>query len=63
MCFINMSKVEPVLREWQLNWKLRKTTAVVFLHYYSEIIGRTGKVVFKLARAILDLCLQQVIKV
>ena len=46
-----------------LKWKLRKTTAVVFLHYYSEIIGRTGKVVFKLARAILDLCLQQVIKV
>ena len=43
-----------------LNWKLRKTTAVVFLHYYSEIIGRSGRVVFKLARAILDLCLEQV---
>ena len=43
-----------------LKWRLRKTTAVVFLHYYSEIIGRSGKVVFKLARAILDLCLEQV---
>ena len=43
-----------------LNWKLRKTTAVVFLHYYSEIIGRSGRVVFKLGRAILDLCLEQV---
>ena len=43
-----------------LKWKLRQTTAVTFLHYYSEIIGRSGKVVFKLARAILDLCLEQV---
>jgi len=42
-----------------LKWKLRKTSAVVFLHYYNEILGRSGKVVMKLARAILDLCLQQ----
>ena len=43
-----------------LKWRLRQTSAVVFLHYYSEIIGRSGKVVIKLAKAILDLCLQQV---
>jgi len=42
-----------------LKWKLKRTTSVVFLHYYSEIIGKTGKSVFKLARAILDLCLEQ----
>ena len=42
-----------------LKWRLRRTTGVVFLHYYTEIIGRGGKVVVKLARAILDLCLSQ----
>ena len=40
--------------------KLRQTTAVTFLHYYSEIIGKSGKVVFRLARAILDVCLETV---
>jgi len=42
-----------------LEWRLRKTTSAVFLHYYSEIVGKGKKVVFKLARAILDLCLTE----
>ena len=42
-----------------LNWRLRKTTSAVFLHYYSEIVGKGRKVVFRLARAILDLCLTE----
>jgi len=42
-----------------LNWRLRKTTSAVFLHYYSEIVGKGRKVVFKLARAILDLSLNE----
>jgi len=42
-----------------LDWRLRKTTSAVFLHYYSEIVGKGKKVVFKLARAILDLCLTE----
>ena len=45
-----------------VKWKLRRTTPAVFLHYYSEIIGKPGKGVFKLARAMLDLCLEQVEK-
>jgi len=43
-----------------LDWRLRKTTSAVFLHYYSEILGKGKKVVFKLARAILDLCLTEI---
>eukprot|EP00092_Neocalanus_flemingeri_P004355 GFUD01004684.1.p1 GENE.GFUD01004684.1~~GFUD01004684.1.p1 ORF type:complete len:279 (-),score=56.72 GFUD01004684.1:673-1509(-) len=42
-----------------LDWRVRKTTSAVFLHYYSEIAGKGKKVVFKLARAILDLCLTE----
>jgi len=42
-----------------VKWRLRRTTPAVFLHYYSEIIGKPGKGVFKLARAMLDLCLEQ----
>ena len=42
-----------------LKWKLRRTTAVVFLHYYSDIMGRPGRSVIKLARAMLDMCLEQ----
>ena len=42
-----------------LNWRLRKTTSAVFLHYFSEIAGKGSKVIFKLARAILDLCLSE----
>jgi len=43
-----------------LDWRLRKTTSAVFLHYYSEIIVSKGKkLVFKLARAILDLCMTE----
>ena len=43
-----------------LKWGLRRTTAVVFLHYYTEILGRGGRAVLRCARAILDLCLHQV---
>merc|ERR1712098_486677 len=42
-----------------LNWKLRKTTSAIFLHYYNEIMGKGRKGIFKLAKAILDLCLTQ----
>lgn len=42
-----------------LDWKLTRTTPVVFLHYYQEILGKGRKVVFRLARAVLDLCLSQ----
>jgi len=42
-----------------LDWRLRKTTSAVFLHYYSEIAGKGRKTVFKLARAVLDLCLTE----
>jgi len=42
-----------------LKWGLRRTTAVVFLHYYTEILGRGGRAVLRCARAILDLCLHQ----
>eukprot|EP00092_Neocalanus_flemingeri_P038980 GFUD01042434.1.p1 GENE.GFUD01042434.1~~GFUD01042434.1.p1 ORF type:complete len:283 (+),score=59.24 GFUD01042434.1:945-1793(+) len=42
-----------------LDWRVRKTTSAVFLHYYKEIAGKGNKVVFKLARSILDLCLTE----
>jgi len=42
-----------------LDWRFRKTTSAVFLHYYSEIVGKGKKTVFKLAKAILDLCLTE----
>jgi len=42
-----------------LDWRLRKTTSAVFLHYYSKIAGKGRKTVFKLARAVLDLCLTE----
>ena len=42
-----------------LDWRLRKTTSAVFLHYYSQIAGKGRKPVFKLARATLDLCLTE----
>ena len=44
-----------------LKWSLRRTTGVVFLHYYSEILGRPGRSMLKMAKAILDLCLTQVL--
>jgi len=40
-----------------LDWRLRRTTSSVFLHYYTQIIGKEGRKVSRLARAILDLCL------
>jgi len=54
----DLARVElEVLRA--LDWRLRKTTSAVFLHYYSEILGKGKKVIFKLARAILDLCVTE----
>jgi len=54
----DLARVElEVLRA--LDWRLRKTTSAVFLHYYTEILGKGKKVIFKLARAILDLCLTE----
>ena len=38
---------------------MRKITSTDFLQYYSEIVGKGNKVVFKLARAILDLCVTE----
>lgn len=43
-----------------LKWKLRRNTAVLFLHYYSEILGRAWRGVLRLGRALLDLGLGQV---
>lgn len=42
-----------------LNWRLKKTTAAEFLHLYCENVGSGRKVVFRLARAILDMTLTQ----
>jgi len=42
-----------------LNWRLGRTTPVVFLHYYQEVAKTTKKPVFRLARAVLDLCLSE----
>lgn len=42
----------------ELNWRLVRTTPAVFLHYYSQIIVNKGRL-FRLARAVLDLCLTQ----
>jgi cyclin A len=54
----DLARVElEVLRA--LDWRLRKTTSAVFLHYYSEILGKGKRVIFKLARAVLDLCLTE----
>lgn len=42
-----------------LNWRVRKVTAAVWLHLYNQNIPSGRKVVFKLAKAILDLSLTQ----
>jgi len=42
-----------------LDWRLRNTTAAVFLQFYADIAGKGRKPVFRLARALLDLCLAQ----
>ena len=42
-----------------LNWRMRKVTAAVWLHLYNQNIPSGRKVVFKLAKAILDLSLTQ----
>jgi len=42
----------------ELNWRLVRQTPAVFLHYYSQIVGNKGRL-FRLARAVLDLCLTQ----
>jgi len=40
-----------------LNWRIKKTTASEFLHIYSQNVPSGNKVVFRLARAILDMAL------
>lgn len=52
----DLARVELELLQ-ALNWSVRQTTAAVFLHFYSEIAGKGRKPVFKMAKAILDLCL------
>jgi len=42
-----------------LDWRIRKTTAPEFLYIYKENVGTGRKVVFRLARAILDMALTQ----
>lgn len=42
-----------------LDWRTRKTTSATFLHLYRENAGAGRKVVFRLAKAILDLSLTQ----
>lgn len=40
-----------------VDWRLGQTTAVVFLHFYAELLGRGGRSLCRLARALLDLAL------
>jgi len=40
-----------------VDWRLGQTTAVVFLHFYTDLLGRSGRAQCRLARALLDLAL------
>jgi len=42
-----------------LDWELKQTTAVVFLQLYADLGGKGRKPLFKMAKAILDVCLYQ----
>jgi len=42
-----------------LDWTLRQTTAATFLEMYAAVAGKGRKPLFKMAKAILDLCLYQ----
>jgi hypothetical protein len=42
-----------------LDWKVQQTTGCVFLYFYADMAGKGMKPVFRIARAILDLCLLQ----
>lgn len=54
----DLARLELELLE-ALDWELRQTTASVFLHLYSEMAGKGRKPLFKMAKAVLDLCLYQ----
>ncbi|XP_023330450.1 cyclin-A2 [Eurytemora carolleeae] len=54
----DLARIEMELLQ-ALNWKIRQTTASVFLHFYSDLCGKGLKPLFRMARAILDLCLLQ----
>ncbi len=43
-----------------VDWRLGQTTAVVFLHFYTELLGRSSRTLARLARALLDLALTAV---
>ena len=43
-----------------VDWRLGQTTAVVFLHFYTDLLGRGGRGLGRLARALLDLALTAV---
>jgi hypothetical protein len=43
-----------------VDWRLGQTTAVVFLHFYTELLGRSSRTQARLARALLDLALTAV---
>jgi len=42
-----------------LDWDVRQTTAAVFLQFYADMGGKGRKPLFKMAKAVLDLCLYQ----
>lgn len=42
-----------------LDWNVRQTTASVFLQFYADLGGKGRKPLFKMAKAVLDLCLYQ----
>lgn len=52
----DMARVEVGLLK-AVDWRLGQTTAVVFLHLYSELLGRSGRSLCRLARTLLDLAL------
>jgi hypothetical protein len=54
-----MRRVEVGLLK-AVDWRLGQTTAVVFLHFYAELLGRGGRTLCRLARALLDLGLTAV---
>ncbi len=43
-----------------VEWRLGQTTAAVFLHFYTDLLGRGGRGLCRLARALLDLALTAV---
>jgi len=54
----DLARIELELLQ-ALDWQVRQTTAATFLQFYADIAGKGRKPMFKMARALLDLCLAQ----